>query len=703
MEPTSVSLEAFFRPRGIALIGASGDSKKLGFVLTRNLLRSGYGGIVHLVNRRGKRAFSRTLFSSVNEVPDPVDLAVIVVPAPGVPEELERCADRGISSAIIITGGFREAGPQGERLEEQLRDVCTRTGIRVLGPNCIGLIDNNVPLDTTFLTPPGAPVGDVGLISHSGSLCAAAIDWSREIGFGWSRIVSLGNQVDLNETDMLPSVGLDPKTKVVGMYLEGIREGMRFVEEASKVSRLKPIVALKVGHTKSGHSAVSSHTGALAGQDAVYDAAFRRAGVFRAHTTEEMFDATRALAWATVPDGPRIAILTNAGGPGVVAIDEVENQGLVVARLSVSTKRSLSQCLPAAASVENPVDMLASASAEDFAACLGMLLADEGVDAVLVILPPPPAYPAEDVIDAILPEVKKSAKPVLFTLMGGARVDVAEGRLEEARIPVYRFPEPAVAALAALVHRSSYLKTPFEHDLPALAFDGKSVDELIEGVQGLLMPDQAAALAAACGIPTQQICRVKSGRAAVRTARRLGYPVVLKAAAPGIVHKTDVGGVALGIPGSTALISALRQMRQQKELAKVANGSAIYFLQHMAPDGVDVVVGAVRDPQFGPVVMFGTGGVEAELRADVSFELAPLSREDALDMIETTEAGRLLRGYRGMPALDVNSVVDVICSLAKLMVETPTVTEFEINPLRVHQRGVLALDARGKIEPLPNP
>jgi len=694
---TQESLEGFFRPRGIVVIGASGDPKKLGFVLTRNLLRSGYGGAVHLVNRRGKRALSRPLYASVKDVPDPVDLAIIAVPAPGVPEELERCADRGVSTAIIISGGFREAGPRGEQLENECRDVCRRRGIRVLGPNCIGLIDNHVPLDTTFLTPPGAPSGNVGLISHSGSLCAAAIDWSREIGMGWSRIVSLGNQMDVTETDMLGPIGADSETKVVGLYLEGVSDGRKFVAEASRISLQKPIVALKVGQTKGGLAAVSSHTGAMAGEDRVYDAAFRRAGIFRAHSTEEMFHATRALSWSPVPRGSRIAILTNAGGPGIVAVDELEHQGLICADLSTASKASLRLELPPAASVGNPVDMLASATAQNFAACLSILLRDDAVDGILVVLPPPPAYPAENVVNEVLPAILTSEKPVLFALMGGSRVDAAERLLEDARVPVYRFPEPAIAAMTALVNRGNFLLSANDHTLPKVEFDTASVCKAASGLEGLLLPDQAAGIAAACGIRTEPTVRVKSGRGAIRTARKLGYPVVLKAAAPGVTHKTDVGGVALGIPGRTALVSAFRRMRLHAETGESFNGVPVYFLQHMAPDGQDVVVGAIRDPQFGPVVMFGTGGVEAELRADVAFELAPLSADDALQMIRSTDAGLLLEGFRGRAVLDVRAVVDVICRLARLMETIPSLMEFEINPLRVHQRGVVALDVRGRI------
>jgi acetyltransferase len=341
--------------------------------------------------------------------------------------------------------------------------------------------------------------------------------------------------------------------------------------------------------------------------------------------------------------------------------------------------------------------MLASATAEHFADCLEAVVADAGVDAVLIILPPPPAYPAEDVVDALLPIIEETPKPVVWALMGGARVDTAEQRLESVKVPVYRFPEPAIAGLAALVHRGRFLQKSQDHDSPPLDVDTEQVLETAKEYDAALMPDEAAAIVAAAGIPTAQTCRVQSGRSAIRTARRLGYPVVLKSAAPGVVHKTDLGGVALGIPGRTALTGAFRHMRQQSELAKRSNGDQIFFLQRMAPEGIDVVVGAIRDPQFGPIVMFGTGGIVTELRADVAFDLAPLSEHDALEMIDNTEAGLMLHGFRGKPALNTRPVADVICRMAALLQIVPELTELEINPLRVHEGGVVALDVRGTL------
>ena len=402
----------------MAVVGASQDPTKLGYGLARNLVQSNYQGVVHFVNPKGGGLLGRPMYPSLSQVPDPVDLAILLIPARAIPGALRECGERGLKAAIIAAGGFREVGPEGAKLELECVDIARSYNMRLFGPNSIGLLDTHLPIDATFLPPPGPLPGEVAFVSHSGAICAAVIDWARGQSFGLSRLVSLGNQADVNETDVLASVAADPFTRVLTLYLEGVSNGRRFVSEASLITRQKPIIALKVGRFASGQRAVASHTGALAGQESAYNAAFRRSGVIRAETSEEMFDWARALAWCPPPRGRAASVLTNAGGPGVTAADALEANGMQLAALSQNTQSDLRATLPAAASVQNPVDMLASASPEQYASSLQILLKDPGVHSVMVILPPPPMYTAGAVAKALIPVIHAADKPVVIALMG---------------------------------------------------------------------------------------------------------------------------------------------------------------------------------------------------------------------------------------------------------------------------------------------
>jgi len=694
-------LRPFFAPAGIVLVGASHEPGKLGYGVAFNLAHSGYPGALHFVNPRGGRLFDRPVYGDVGAVPDPVDLAVLIIPAPGVAEALRACGRRGIRAAIVLSGGFRETGPAGALLEAECLRAAREFEMRLLGPNCVGLIDTHLPVDTTFLPPPGPRPGDVAFISHSGAICAAVTDWATGQGFGLSHLISLGNQLDLTETDVLEPVADDPHTRVITLYLEGILDGRRFVETARRVTARTPVIALKVGRSAAGRRAVASHTGALAGQEAAYDAAFARAGVIRAETSEEMFNWARALAWCPLPAGRSVAVLTNAGGPGVIAADAVEAQGLTLASLAGATRDGLRELLPPLASVHNPVDLLASASPRDYAVSLRLLLADPGVDGVLVILPPPPRDPAERVAEALVPVIRQAAKPVVIALMGEQAVQAAAARFRAARIPDYRFPEQAASALAVLARRAEMARRPpaaparFDDVRPDLVRTLVSAQRREFGTAVAQAP--AARLLAAYGIPTAPMELARTPQEAVAAAERLGFPVALKVASPDILHKSEVGGVALDVATPPAVeadfAGILTRAREAKPEARV-HGVCV---QPMLPRGQEVIVGAVQDPQFGPLVMAGAGGVEVEARADIAFALAPLSREEAEAMLDRTRAGRRLRGPRALPAADREAVVEVILRLGQLAADFPELAEVEINPLLVYPRGAVAVDVRAAL------
>jgi acetyltransferase len=693
------SLLAFFRPCGVVIVGASSNPAKLGYGVARNLVNSGYDGAIHFVSQKTGNLFGRPIYTSLNEIPDPVDLAVLIVPAPGVLEALQACVRRSIRAVIIVSSGFREAGPEGETLEAEILRVARINKIRLIGPNCIGLLDTHLPLDTTFLPPPMPTAGDVAFISQSGAICAAIIDWARGQGFGFSLLISLGNQADVNETDMLSAVVEDEHTRVLTLYIESISDGQRFIAEANRVAQRKPVLALKVGRFASGQRAAASHTGAMAGQDAAYEAAFRKAGVFRAATSEEMFDWASALACCPLPQGRRMAVLTNAGGPGVIAADALEIHGLSLAELGPETRQALASRLPPASGLHNPIDMLASASPEVYADCLRLLLADPGVDGVLAILPPPPMYPAESVADALIPLIHASPKPVVVALMGEQLIQKAAMRLRAARVPEYRFPERAASALAVLAKRAEFLdKQTLKVSQTFRVSKTAARAALVDAPSGrFLDPELVDCLMAAYGIPTAPVKLARTEAEAAKIASELGFPVVLKIASPDIPHKSDMGGVLLGIEAPEAAAEAFRTVIGRACLAKPDAKIEGVYIQHQLPDGQEVILGASRDTQFGALMMFGSGGVEVEGLKDVAFALAPLTPFEADDMLRRTWAGRKLAGFRSIARADGEAVKDVLLRLSQLVYDFPEIAEIEINPLRVLSRGAVAVDVRVKL------
>lgn len=705
---TDPSLRPFFAPRGVAVVGASQDPTKLGYGLARNLLQNTYPGAVHLVNPRRGRLLGREMLASIEEAPDPLDLAILLIPAEAVPEALHACGRRGVRAVIIGSGGFRETGPQGAALEAECVRIAQGYAMRLVGPNCIGMLDTHLPIDATFLPPPGPLPGEVAFISHSGAICAAVIDWARGQSFGLSRLISLGNQADVTETDALAPAAADPFTRVLTLYLEGVSHGRRFVEQACQITLHKPIIALKVGRFASGRRAVASHTGALAGEESAYNAAFRRAGVIRAETNEEMFDWAKALAWCPLPAGQSVAVLTNAGGPGVTAADALEANGLRLADLGANTHAILQSLLPPAASLHNPVDMLASASPEQYAQCLQVLLQDPGVHAVMVILPPPPMYTAGAVAKAVIPIVHSAEKPVVVALMGERLIQEAVEHFRAGRVPEYRFPERAASALAVLARRAEFLARaahppaaccPADQDLARRLLAEYRASET-PAAGDFLPAELTAGLLEAYGIATPRPRLACSPAEAAALAAQMGFPVALKVASPDIPHKSDVNGVLLGLADAQAVaqgyIQVVANARQARPEAHILGA----HLQPMISAGQDVIVGGVQDPQFGPLVMFGSGGVEVEGLKDVTFALAPVTEEEAVYLLEETWAGRKLSGYRSLPPADQEAARQAVIRLAQLTADFPEIVEIEINPLRVLAAGggALALDARARLE-----
>ncbi|MFN2145595.1 MAG: acetate--CoA ligase family protein [Anaerolineales bacterium] len=691
----------FFEPISAAIIGASRDPQKLGFGVTRNMIASGFKGDLYLINPKGGKVLGRELLTSVNALPEGIDLGLLVVPARYVPETLLACSHKEIKHFIILTGGFSETGAEGAEIEQKVAEIIQAEGLRVIGPNCIGILDTHWPLDTTFIQPVEGEPGDVAFITHSGALGAAMIDWARGAGFSFSRVISLGNQVDVDESDVLIPTAESDETAVITMYLEGISDGEKFVRNAGFASGKKPVLAMKVGRSAAGQKAASSHTGAIAGADHAFDAAFRKAGVLRASTTEEMFSWAKMFAWSDLPDGNRTAVLTNAGGPGVTAVDVIEARGLRMAELSEKTKSALNSILPPAASIANPVDMLASASPQVYADCLEVVLEDEGVDMVLVIAPPPPMFEALEITEKMVPLVGQTQKPVAAVMMGSVLVEEAVEFLREKRVPEFAFPEDAISAMGALWRYREWQDQ--QEKRKAIQWvssqdqerEIERISSQLEDAQGFVDPEITAELLGAYGLPVSGLVYANSGDQAVLAAESLGYPVVMKIAVEGVSHKSDIGGILLGLDNNEAVIDGFKQLKRSFELSGNQNGFGVH-IQKMIPKGQEVIVGAVRDPIFGPLVMFGGGGTDVEGLKDVAFALAPLSDVDLTHLVESTWAGRKLHGFRNIPPTDIKAVKEILVRVGQVMLDLPQIKEIEINPLILLEegKGEWVVDAR---------
>jgi acetyl coenzyme A synthetase (ADP forming)-like protein len=681
----------FFRPRGVAIIGASRDPHKLGYGVVRNLVEYGFQGNIYPVNPVANEILGNKCYASIAEIPDPVDLAIVVVPAKFVAAALEECGKKKIKRTIVVSGGFGETGAEGRTREGELARIAKKYEMRIIGPNCIGTIDTHTPLNTTFVI--GMPqVGDIAFVSQSGAMVAAVIDWARGAGVGFSRIVSLGNQVDVNVTEMLQSVADDPQTKVITAYIEGLTEGREFMEAAEEIARNKPVVVLKAGYGKGGAKAVASHTGALAGSAEAYDAAFEHSGVLRADTTEELFDWARALAWQPLPKGNRVAVLTNAGGPAILAVDFLEKSGLRLAQLTEETKKYLRPRLPAAASVNNPVDVLAGSGPATYAVALDTLISDPEVDGVIVIQAPQDWFLPESLAEVIGEVAAIHQKPVLSTIMGLASVDKALSILHRKRVPTFAFPERAASSLVAMYERRQWLDTPEESPVKFRRIDKDAARNAIE-------ENDFSRLLEAYGIslPPSELASKANDAAAI--ANRIGYPVVLKLVSEDITHKSDVGGVVLTLMDEKSVrqqfYSTIKNIRAEYPKAKIHG----MLVQKMITGGQEVIVGVRRDPQFGPVVLVGSGGVEVELQRDVSMGIAPLTKSQAERMLENTQAGKRLKGWRSIPPADKKAVIEVMLRMSQLACDFPEIVELEINPLFVLRKGkgAFAVDVRGVI------
>ena len=694
-------LSSLLAPQTVAVVGASRAPGHLGHQVLANILEYHFTGTVYPVNPHARAICSVRCWPTIADVPEPVDVGVIVVPKGLVLEAAEQCGLAGVHNLVVISAGFREVGPDGAEQEGRLAEIVRHYGMRLVGPNCMGIINTNpdVSLNATF-APVMPPNGRAAFVSQSGALGLSVLDHAREYGIGISQFVSVGNKADVSGNDLLEEWEHDPTVGVILMYVESFGNPRRFLDIASRITRHKPIIAVKSGRSRAGARAASSHTGALAASDVAVDALLAQAGVLRATTVEELFDMAIAFDARSLPRSRRTAVLTNAGGPGILAADALEASGLELVELTAGTTKKLAPLFPAEASIRNPLDMIASATPNGYRAALEALLRDPGTDAVVPIFVPPLGIRQEDVVAAIVEAARAvPGKPLLGVLMGREGLPAGRAQLLEAGIPAYVFPESAARALAVLNRQREWMTQP----MPApvrLDVDTATATAIISAARrerrDRLSTLEALSVLVAYGIPVAAARMASDADAAVAAASAVGFPVAMKVVSAEVLHKSDVGGVELDIRDEVEVRRAYeRLVARVEERAPSARISGV-LVQHMArfDGGRETIAGIARDPNFGPLIMFGLGGVYVEALRDVVFRIAPIDERQAGCMIDLLRGAAALGAFRGHAAVDRVALTGVLQRLSQLALDFPELAELDINPLLAHAGGVLAVDAR---------
>lgn len=696
-------LDALLAPRTVAVIGASPRAGSMGHQVFANLIDFGFTGRAYPVHPSAAAVKSVRAYASVAHIPEPVDTAIVVIPRDRVLDAIEECGAAGVRALITITAGFREVGGEGVQLEQRLVERVRHFGMRMVGPNCMGIVNAHpsVAMNGTF-APVMPPFGHAAFVSQSGALGLSVLDYAREFGIGISQFVSIGNSPDVSATDLLEQWEHDDTVRVVLMYVENVGDPRRFLHVASRVTKRKPVIVVKSGRSQAGARAASSHTGALAANDVAIDALLTQAGVLRAASIEELFDMAMAFGVSARPRSRRTAVLTNAGGPGILAADALEAEGLDLVELSPTTVKALRPLFPPEASIRNPLDMIASATPAGYKAALTAFLADPNIDAVVPIFIPPFGVRAEDVAEAIVSAGETCPeKPMLAVLMGREGLPQGRAELNSHGIPAYIFPESAARALNVLNRQreweareaASATSCAVDRDAAAALFA-----QVIADGRDQLTQSESMALLRAYGVPVADLRLASHAGELDAAAEAVGYPLVMKLASPDITHKTDVGGVRTGIASANELRDAFETMMQRVQTAAPDARVEGVVLQHMVSGGRETIVGISRDIRAGALLMFGLGGVFVEALRDVVFRIAPIDHAQARDMIRGIRGARVLRGLRGAPPSDESALADALCRIGQLAADFPAIAELDINPLLALPDGVIAVDARVRLE-----
>jgi len=689
-------LDAIFAPKSIAVLGASSAKGKVGHDIFANILRNGYTGTLFPVNPKSKSILSVKCFPTILEVPDPVDLAMIILPPKVTLRSVEDCIKKGVKAIIIVSAGFKEVGGEGIEIEEKIKKICAEANVRIVGPNCLGVInpDPNVSLNASFAARMPKH-GNISFISQSGALCTAVLDFAAARGFGFSKFISIGNKADVDELDLLNYYHNDPNTNVVMIYMEELlRKGATFikaVQEMTTGERPTPVLAIKSGRSAAGAAAAASHTGSLAGADAIYDAIFAEAGIIRCGSVNELFDFAEAFAAKKILRGNNIAILTNAGGPGIIATDMSDHAGLKLAEFTNDTVEELHKYLPPTANFHNPVDVIGDATRDRYEDALATIISDKNVDGVLIILTPQSMTDAIGTAEAIVEIYKSTQKPIVCAFMGVFDVSKGVKILQKQGIPVYSFPEDAANALGALYKATRWLNRKI---LPQykLTFDKEKAQSLVEkyfdgGIE-YLNEMEGSELLQCYGFSTLKMDLANNETQAGEIAEKIGFPVVMKIVSPQIMHKTDAGGVKIGMKTRQEVMEAYNEILSN---AKNYNPDAEIkgvLIQEFASKGEEVILGVNRNPSdCGHSIMFGLGGIFVELFKDISFRLAPIGRNDARRMIRSVKGYPILNGFRGRKLADIEQIEKLLVGLSAMVLDNPLIKELDINPLIVHEKG----------------
>jgi acetyl coenzyme A synthetase (ADP forming)-like protein len=714
-------LDAIFSPESVAIIGASNSPGKVGHDIFANILQGGFQGTLYPVNPKAKYILSVKTFPAINAISDTVDLSIIILPPMACLKAVEESIEKGVKGIVIVSAGFREVGGEGLEIENRIVSLCKDAGVRLVGPNCLGVI-NPVPgvsMNASFSK--RMPIcGNISFISQSGALCTAVLDFAADRNFGFSKFISIGNKADVDELDLLLYLHNDLNTAVIILYLEELRKGQEFIEEVKKITsghRPTPVLIIKSGRTKAGAQAAASHTGALAGTEAVYDAIFKQAGIIRADSIAELFDFANAFAYKResalgkakrkIPSGRRVAIVTNAGGPGILATDMTVSSDLELATFTPETIDELARCLPTTANIHNPVDVIGDAASDRYETALSAVIKDEGVDGALVILTPQSMTNALGTAEAIVRVARRSSKPILCCFMGIVDVSAGVKYLQEHGYPVYKFPEDAAKALGALYKYSHWLNREHLPPFKLKAHDRAGAEKIIRGCldagKTRLGELDGLELLKCYGFNTLPTKLAKDAAEAVRIAGEIGFPVVMKIVSSQILHKSDAGGVVVGVKTEAeAKADFARIMSNARKFDRQAHLEGV-LIQKMAEAGDEVILGMNRYAT-GPLIMFGMGGIFVEIFKDVVFRLAPVDRDEAHRMVHEIKGYKMFTGFRGRPKSDVEILEKNIVRLSDMVINHPEIIELDINPLLVHEegKGSTVADCRIILKPSPS-
>jgi acetate---CoA ligase (ADP-forming) len=698
-----MSFESFFNPKAVAIVGASRQKNKVGYEILANMLEAGYKGEIYPVNPKADNIEGLKCYPDLESINKTPELVIIIVPAKFVPAVMRQCANIGTRAVIIITAGFKEIGEDGRELERQIIQIARQAGIRIIGPNCLGLIapGNNVNASFGGDMP---KAGAIGYLSQSGALLAAILDMANTNGIGFSKLISIGNKADVDELDLIKVLGEDSETKVIAGYLESITDGNAFVGQAERISHNKPILLMKSGGTSAGAKAASSHTGSLAGSETAYGCVFERAGIIRCNSIKEQFDYAQAFGNQPLPTGPSVAVITNAGGPGIMAADAVEREGLSFAKLTDETISKLASKLPKAANLYNPIDVLGDALADRYEFAIDAALDDPNVDTILVLLTPQAMTESEGTAEAIVKiSQKKKTKPIFACFLGAEKIENGIRILREGKIPVMDCPESAVATIKVMADYVRWRSRP-KRVVKLFPVNRRKVEGIIE--RNLrrdireIGETESKEILEAYGFVTPQGSIATTSEQAGNIAQQLGFPVVLKIWSPDIIHKSDVGGVKVGLNSEQEVKDAFDLMMYRIPKKQPEANILGVLVQEMCKSGKEVILGMHRDPHFGPLMMFGMGGIMVEVLKDVAFYLAPLTAEEAEQMLVSTKTYQMLKGVRGQEGVDIKAIAEGLQRLSQLVTEFPQIQEMDINPYVVGPEGTtpIAVDARMSIE-----